>query len=125
MATAKTSRFSERHRLTAQLAQALTHLARLAILQLMADRQRRLSGDITAALPMLARTTASQHLVALRKLGLLRAQANHATFTMTYWLDVDNVREMKRQLNAFFFALSYCPLCQKEACGCVDLSYAD
>ena len=73
MTHAKTAAFSLPHQHVASLSQALTHPARLAILNLLADRKCRLAGDICAAVP-LARTTVSQHLVALRKLGLLRVE---------------------------------------------------
>lgn len=83
MTHAKTLAFPLPQQHAARLAQALTPPARLAILHLLADRRRRLAGEICAALP-LARTTVSQHLVALRKLGLLRAETKG--LTVTYWL---------------------------------------
>ena len=66
MTHAKSAAFPLPQQQAARLAQALTHPARLAILHLLSDRKRRQAGDICATVP-LARTTVSQHLVALRK----------------------------------------------------------
>jgi len=100
---------------TARLAQALAHPTRLAILQLLADRKRYLAGDICAALP-LARTTVSQHLVALRKQGLLRAESKG--LTMTYSLNVPALVELVRTVGGFLAALATCPGCGKKT-GCL------
>nr|WP_177204710.1 helix-turn-helix transcriptional regulator [Hymenobacter arizonensis] len=119
MTHAKSAAFPLPQQRTAHLAQALTHPARLAILQLLADRRRRFAGEICAALP-LARTTVSQHLVALRKLGLLRAQAQG--LTLTYWLDTVVMGELVRQVGGFLAELAFCPLCRsKTGCGCGPL----
>ena len=100
---------------TAQLAKALAHPTRLAILQVLADRKRHLAGAICAALP-LARTTVSQHLVALRKLGLLRAESNG--LSMTYSLHVPAMAELVRTVGGFLDALAVCPGCRKKT-GCL------
>ena len=100
---------------TARLAQALTHPTRLAILHLLSDRKPHLSGDICAALP-LARTTVSQHLIALRKQGLLRAESKG--LTMTYWLDVPAMSELVRTVGGFLAAMAMCPRCGKKT-GCL------
>lgn len=100
---------------TAQLAKTLAHPTRLAILQLLADRKRHLAGAICAALP-LARTTVSQHLVALRKLGLLRAESNG--LTLTYSLHRPAMAELVRTVGGFLDALAMCPGCRKKS-GCL------
>jgi len=97
-------------------AQALSHPVRLAILILLNDRKRRLSGEITAALP-LPRTTVSQHLVALRKSKLLRAEAQG--LTVAYWLNSEVAPTVLRRLAAFCAGICRCPVCGKgEPCGC-------
>ena len=116
MTHAKSAAFSLPQQQTARLAQALTHPARLAILHLLSDRKRRLAGDICATVP-LARTTVSQHLVALRKLGLLRVEVKG--ITITYWLDMRGMSELVRQVGGFLTALAVCPLCgKKNGCDC-------
>ena len=101
---------------TARLAQALSHPTRLAILHFLSDRKPHLSGEICAALP-LARTTVSQHLVALRKQGLLRAESKG--LTMTYSLNVPALGELVRTVGGFLAALAVCPRCgKKTGCAC-------
>ena len=115
MARAKTTDFSPTHQELAQVAQALAHPARLAILKLMSDRKRRLSGEISNAFP-LPRTTISQHLTVLRKSGLLRAQ--YEGLTMTYWLDQAVAQTGLRRLASYGIAIITCPACYKgNGCG--------
>ncbi len=116
MASAKSAAFPAYDQEIAHVAAAMAHPARLAILHLMADRRRRLSGEITAALP-LARTTVSQHLVALRKSGLLSAEAQG--LTVSYWLNPEVAPKALRRLACYSAALVHCPVCkQSVACGC-------
>lgn len=121
MAQAKTADFSLAHQNLARVAQALAHPARLAILTLMQDRKRRLSGEISDALP-LARTTISQHLTVLRKSGLLRAEAQG--LTISYWLDQGVAQTGLRQLAAACISIISCPKCYKPGgCGCISDRY--
>ena len=116
MTHAKSAAFPPPLQHAARQAQALTHPARLAILQLLSDRKPRLAGEICAALP-LARTTVSQHLVALRKLGLLRVEVQG--LTVTYWLDTSALGELVRSVGGLLNALAVCPLCgSKNGCNC-------
>ena len=101
----------------AQLALALSHPIRLTILHLMADRKRRLSGEITAALPELPRTTVSQHIVALRKSGLLDVEVEG--LTVSYWINPKNAPTRLRHLRYFCMLLARCPVCEQSAdCAC-------
>ena len=54
----------------AQFARVIAHPARLAILKYLAETETCISGDISDIIP-LSRTTVSQHLKALRDLGLI------------------------------------------------------
>lgn len=99
-----------------RVACALAHPVRLAIVRLLADRKRRLSGEITAALP-LPRTTISQHLVALRKSGLLAAEEQG--LTVSYWLNPKVAPTALRHLSYFCVAIVSCPVCGQGAeCDC-------
>ena len=121
MAQAKTAAFSPAHQSLARVAQALAHPARLAILKLMSDRKRRLSGEISDTFP-LPRTTVSQHLNVLRKSGLLRAQSEG--LTLTYWLDQEVAQTGLRQLASYGIAIITCPVCLVgNGCGCVSDKY--
>lgn len=118
MARAKTTDFSPAHQELAQVAQALAHPARLAILKLMSDRKRRLSGEISASFP-LPRTTISQHLGVLHKSGLLQARAEG--LTITYWLDQAVAQTGLRRLASYGVAIITCPVCNKgNGCGCIS-----
>ena len=118
MAFAKTDSFPAHDQQLARMASALAHPARLAILKLMADRKRRLAGEITAALPpSLARTTLSQHLTALRKCGLLETEVQG--LTISYWLRRETVVTTLRHLALFCGELVPCPVCrQNVVCDC-------
>ncbi len=99
-----------------RVARALAHPVRLAIVRLLSDRKRRLSGEITAALP-LPRTTTSQHLVALRKSGLLDVEVQG--LTVSYWLNPKVAPTALRHLTYFCVGLIPCPVCEQgAACDC-------
>jgi len=57
----------------ARFARVISHPARLAILQYLAETKTCISGDISAFIP-LSRTTVSQHLKELRDLGLIHGE---------------------------------------------------
>ncbi len=59
----------------AQLAQALGHPARVAIVRLLQERQSCLCGDIVEVLP-LAQSTVSQHLKVLKNAGWIQGVSN-------------------------------------------------
>jgi ArsR family transcriptional regulator, arsenate/arsenite/antimonite-responsive transcriptional repressor len=55
----------------ADLAKAFAHPARVAILQLLADRKACVCGDLVDELP-LAQATVSQHLKELKRIGIIK-----------------------------------------------------
>lgn len=66
----KAERFDERLQELSRFAKVISHPARLAILEFLAETKTCISGDISQYLP-LSRTTVSQHLKDLRDLGLI------------------------------------------------------
>jgi predicted transcriptional regulator len=66
----KTENFDQSLQELAQFAKIISHPARLAILQYIAQSKTCISGDISDFIP-LSRTTVSQHLKELRDLGLI------------------------------------------------------
>jgi ArsR family transcriptional regulator len=66
----KSEKFDEQLQDIARFARVISHPARLAILQYLAETKTCISGDISDSLP-LSRTTVSQHLKELRDLGLI------------------------------------------------------
>ncbi len=69
----KSERFEDNLQELARFAKVISHPARLAILQYLADTKTCISGDISDSLP-LSRTTVSQHLKELRDAGLIQGQ---------------------------------------------------
>lgn len=78
MTYTKASSFTEEQQEVARLAKVLSHPARVAILQHLAQAKTCISGDISGALP-LSRTTVSQHLQELKNAGLIKGEINGQT----------------------------------------------
>jgi ArsR family transcriptional regulator, arsenate/arsenite/antimonite-responsive transcriptional repressor len=66
-------KFDENQQDLARFARVISHPARLAILQYLAETKSCISGDISDFIP-LSRTTVSQHLKELRDLGLIHGE---------------------------------------------------
>jgi DNA-binding transcriptional ArsR family regulator len=71
MAVRKDHEFPEADQRLADVAKALSHPARIAILRLLAQRGTCICGEIVEDLP-LSQSTVSQHLKALKEAGLIR-----------------------------------------------------
>lgn len=70
---AKIGQFSPDLQTVAQYARLLAHLARVAIIRLLAEQKQCISGDIAQELP-LSRSTVSQHLQELKEYGLIKGE---------------------------------------------------
>lgn len=75
----------------ADAAKALSHPARLAILQTLAARGTCVCGDVVDELP-LAQATVSQHLKALKRAGLVRGEVDGPR--SCYCVDAEALREV-------------------------------
>jgi len=73
MAINKSLEFSKELVELADLAKALSHPARIAILKTLAEKQMCICGEIVEVLP-LAQATVSQHLKELKKAGLITGE---------------------------------------------------
>ena len=71
MGLAKTDLFTDRQNRVAELAKAFAHPARVAILQLLAEKKACVCGDLVDELP-LAQATVSQHLKELKRIGIIK-----------------------------------------------------
>lgn len=69
----KTEVFTKELQELARFAKAISHPARLAILQYLAETKTCISGDISDQLP-LSRSTVSQHLKELKEIGLIHGE---------------------------------------------------
>ncbi len=83
----------------AKFAKAISHPARLAILQYLAETKTCISGDISDSLP-LSRSTVSQHLNDLKELGLIKGQIDG--LKVNYCLCNSNIQKYKEMFQAFF-----------------------
>jgi len=83
----------------ALLAKAISHPARLAILQFLAETKTCISGDISDFLP-LSRTTVSQHLKELKELGLIHGEIDG--LKVNYCLCKSSLDNFKTMFDVFF-----------------------
>ena len=99
MAYAKTDLFDPKLNTAAVLFKALSHPARLAILQYLAETKVCITGDISDELP-LSRTTVNQHLTELKKAELIQGTVDGAK--VNYCLNPNKINEMIDVVTAFF-----------------------
>lgn len=99
----------------AKLAKVISHPARLAILKHLSETKTCISGDISDQLP-LSRTTVSQHLKELKKMGLIHGEIDG--LKINYCLCANTIKQFKQLFNDFFTDGSFCsenqPMCQIE-----------
>lgn len=99
MGLTKTSGFTKKELETAELAKALGHPARIAILRHLAETRSCICGEIVDELP-LSQSTVSQHLKELTAVGLIKGNTEGPS--VCYCID-ERVWEKTRTLfNAFF-----------------------
>jgi DNA-binding transcriptional ArsR family regulator len=98
MGIAKTEIFPLEQNAVARFAKALGHPARVAILQHLFKTNQCICGDLVLEIG-LAQATISQHLKALKSLGLI--QGNVEGTTVCYCVDFKNWSKMKQILSAF------------------------
>lgn len=103
MPTSVDGSFTEMDRRLSERLKALGHPARLAIVRLLAERDECVCGTIVDDLP-LAQSTVSQHLKALRKVGLVRGTVEGRR--TCYCLDPDALLALRDELSTFFDGLS-------------------
>jgi ArsR family transcriptional regulator, arsenate/arsenite/antimonite-responsive transcriptional repressor len=92
MAYSKKDSFESRQARLAELAKALGHPARIAILRTLAERNSCVCGEIVDVLP-LAQSTVSQHLKALKEVGLITGEIEGPR--SCYCIDKDAVKELE------------------------------
>ena len=85
--------FSPAQSKAAELFKALSHPARLAILDLLSQQKNCLCGNITEELP-LAQSTVSQHLKVLKSAGLIKGEIDGVR--VCYCLDADGLQALRQ-----------------------------
>ena len=81
------------------MAKALSHPARLAILEYLSETKTCISGDISDYIP-LSRSTVSQHLSELKKAGLIHGEIEG--IKINYCLCKKSINEYSEFFSAFF-----------------------
>jgi DNA-binding transcriptional ArsR family regulator len=97
--------FSEKEVTLAKYAKAISHPARIAILNLLIQKKTCICGDIVEELP-LAQSTVSQHLKVLKEAGLIRGDIEGST--VCYCIDEKEWEIAKKLIDELF--VSYQPL---------------
>ncbi len=73
MGRSKTESFNARQKRLSEIAKALAHPARVAIVEFLAKQDVCICGDIVDVLP-LSQATVSQHLAELKRVGLIKGE---------------------------------------------------
>jgi ArsR family transcriptional regulator, arsenate/arsenite/antimonite-responsive transcriptional repressor len=106
---AKTAEFEVEQQTLAQLAKVLSHPARLAIIQLLAEKQDCIVGDIAQEFSFLSRTTVSQHLQELKKAGIIKGEIDGVK--ICYCLDFEVWEKAKHAFQVFFEKVNVVKCC--------------
>lgn len=97
----KTVDFSTEDATLAKYAKALSHPARIAILNLLIQKQTCICGDIVEELP-LAQSTVSQHLKVLKEAGLIKGEIGGST--VCYCIDEVKWKHARNIINDLFLS---------------------
>lgn len=98
MGTSKITNYSAAEIRLANIAKALSHPARIAILKLLLQKQSCVCGDLVDELP-LAQSTVSQHLKELKAAGLIQGEIEGTK--VCYCIDPQVWQEARESLSAF------------------------
>ncbi|MEK6781878.1 MAG: metalloregulator ArsR/SmtB family transcription factor [Bacteroidota bacterium] len=99
MGLSKTEEFTKAQNDIAELAKALGHPARIAILQFLSQQKSCVCGDIVNELP-LSQSTVSQHLKELKKVGLIKGDIEGPS--VCYCIDAKALAKAKKMLDELF-----------------------
>lgn len=99
----KNSLFASDLQKVAEIAKVMSHPARLAILRYLAQCKTCISGDISNEIP-LSRSTVSQHLKELKKMGLIYGEIDG--LKVNYCLSLNSIKDVKMLIEGFFKEIS-------------------
>jgi ArsR family transcriptional regulator len=105
MGLSKKESFTARQNRIADLAKALAHPARVAILEFLASKDVCICGDIVEELP-LSQATVSQHLAELKRVGLIKGEFEGPR--VCYCIDKKAWDEAKQLLSQFLIDVKNC-----------------
>jgi len=95
----KSKEFSAEQQQLANIGKIFSHPARIAIVQLLAEKKEIKTGNISDYLPI-GRTTVSKHLKDLQEAGIIKGTIDG--LKIHYCLDMQKLNEIKKQFNKFF-----------------------
>ncbi len=99
MAQNKKEEFTKELRVLAEFAKAISHPARIAILQTISEKKECICGEIVDVLP-LAQSTVSQHLKDLKEIGLIQGEVEGNK--SCYCINWNKLEEMNQSFNFFY-----------------------
>lgn len=102
MADNKSEYFREDATWMADIAKALSHPARVKILQILAEKNTCICGELVDMLP-LSQSTVSQHLKELKRVGLIKGDIEGPK--TCYCLDVEAAQKAKDAFTEMFSAI--------------------
>ena len=105
MGLSKTESFTSKQNRIAEVAKALAHPARVAILEFLAGQNACVCGDIVEELP-LSQATVSQHLAELKRIGLISGEIEGPR--VCYCIDKKAWDEAKQLLSQFLSDVKKC-----------------
>jgi DNA-binding transcriptional ArsR family regulator len=109
MGISKSAHFNEQQNSLANIAKALGHPARIAIVEYLLNQKECICGDIVSELP-LAQATVSQHLKELKTAGIIKGSIEGNS--ICYCLNENTINEFSSFLSNITTALSH----QKKQC---------
>ena len=105
MGLSKKTSFSTRENQIAEIAKALAHPARVAILEFLSRQDACMCGDIVEHIP-LSQATVSQHLAELKRVGLIKGEIEGPR--VCYCVDQKAWTEAKQLLTQFLADVKKC-----------------
>ncbi len=105
MGTTKSNLFSNTENRIAELAKAIGHPARVAILKFLAKQKGCFCGDLVDELP-LSQSTISQHLKALKEAGIITG--NLEGKSTSYCINTKTWKETSQLLTSLFSNIEKC-----------------
>jgi DNA-binding transcriptional ArsR family regulator len=105
MGLSKKTSFSTRENQIAEIAKALAHPARVAILEFLSRQDACMCGDIVEHIP-LSQATVSQHLAELKRVGLIKGEIEGPR--VCYCVDQKAWTEAKQLMTQFLTDVKKC-----------------
>jgi len=116
MNKSKNNEFSQEFQEIARFAKAISHPARVAILQTLADKNSCICGEIVEVMP-LSQSTVSQHLKELRDAGIITGTIQGPA--SCYCINYSKLKKNFESLNNLINKLTEnCVECNDEAISC-------